>query len=245
MRTVVCSDGLVVTYCEAEEKYVDAIAGSDYVIARCASFEETSQRITSQGFSFLNRAIGMKYALKKENDLHNHYGAEIQYAITDKWDVDELFFIAKNYFQNDSRFALDHFGDTHRKDELLRNYIEYLLNEKTEQTPYLCTISKRGGQNRVTLMFKGNECMGFNIWSYNLESHETRIVLGAIHPKFKNSGAAYFLYKKTLGFMYEQGGKYLYEWIASNNIDSLNLHNKLFNGQFKYCGYMDSWMWRK
>ena len=244
MRTVECSDGLIVAYCEIEDNYAEAITCCDYVIAKCACFEDASQNMPLKDFSFLNRAIGMKYALKKENDLQNHYGSGVEYIISDNWDVDELFSIAKNYFQKDSRFAFDHFGDTPRKDELLKNYIEYLLYAQTPQT-HISYAIKGSRQHKVTLMFKSNECVGFNIWSNNLESRETRIVLSAVHPKIKNSGAAYFLYKRTLAFMYEQGGKYLYEWIASNNIDSLNLHNKLFDGKFKYCGYIDSWMWKK
>ncbi|WP_022760721.1 GNAT family N-acetyltransferase [Butyrivibrio sp. AD3002] len=253
MRTVKCTDGTVVTYCDYVDDYINAMKFSDYIVVSQIMdvCYEDRVKLQKQGFVFADRAINMQFRLPNDIDVDisdKQKNSAYSFDVSTDWDVNVVLNIVENYFENDSRFSVGVTNET-RKKELIRNYLEYLLFCNTlsqlPPAPDNLTDGKNTsvGKYFATLMHNGSECIGVNIWLSSQEG--ARIMLGAVHPSYLNRGVSIFLYKHTLQAMRNVGINRISEWVYSSNVNSLNLHSLLFQSGYKYGKCRDVWIWSK
>ena len=227
MDTVTTGDGKIVTYCTDVSEVKPAMEISDFIVlsGECSGLEEMGFVHADCSVNMLCRIAVPENGEKAEDDKKRD-SAKNRFSLWKDWDPEDIFEIAKEHFDNDFRFALD--DDKDRKCELIRHYIEKL---------------KREGAF-ASLLYRDEELAGFNLWKRD-EKGQGRIYLSAVKSGIKNVGIAVFLYEFTLKAMAEEGIKQISEWVSVRNLPSLNLHNKLFGGNYKFNGYSDKWIWRK
>ena len=236
-RSVIeCRDGFKVRYeywdekeCHVkpdiwEEKLTSLTNDCDAVILNIRGniAGEKKSGLTHAGFIPVGHSINMVYRIRQKNGVSSH---RFSFTFAESWSIDEVFEVARWHFSNDSRFCIDGGREECHKNELLYEYIKML---------------RRGGYE-AELMHRDGVLQGFNLWRRE-DSESARIHLGAIHPKLKGIGIAFYLYDSTLQDMRSKGIKVLSEWVSTSNLESLNLHNKLFGGNFKYTGSSDTWL---
>ncbi len=229
MDTVTTGDGKIVTYCTGVSEVKPAMETSDFIIlsGEGSGSLESNADLREMGFVHADCSVNMlcRIAVLEEGDKKRD-GSKNRFSLSKDWDPKDIFEIAKEHFDKDFRFAVD--DDKNRKCELIRHYIEKLKREEAF----------------ASLLFKDEELSGFNLWKKD-EKGQGRIYLSAVKSVIKNVGIAVFLYEFTLKAMAEEGIKQISEWVSVRNLPSLNLHNKLFGGNYKFNGYSDKWIWRK
>lgn len=234
MDTVTTGDGKIVTYCTHVSEIKPAMDMSDFVIlsGEGAGSLENGISLEEMGFVHADCSVNMLCRIvvpedrETAEDEKNRDGSKNRFLLSKDWDPEDIFNIAKEHFDNDFRFALD--DDKGRKCELIRYYIGKLKKEGAF----------------ASLLYRNKELAGFNLWKRD-ENGLGRIYLSAVKSGIKNVGIAVFLYEFTLKAMAEEGIKQISEWVSVRNLPSLNLHNKLFGGNYKFNGYSDKWIWKK
>lgn len=171
-------------------------------------------KLLQSGWYFADRILYTAISLTKwEMRMPTESRGKYHYAVTDDWDVEEIYHIASGFFQKECRFAMDR----EKADETLKNRLLAQYLRQRREDGYLATCC-----------YAGCELVGFNLW--RLLEGKGRIVLGAVQKNYQQTGLAVYLYGRTIRAMREGGADTLADRISTANMASLNLHTRLAQG---------------
>lgn len=180
-----------------------------------------------RGYILSDRGFEISIALKNFKSMIRP-GKRFSVALTDDWESEEIYNIAKGSFSTDRRFALDLLQkDTELKNELLYDYIREL---------------KKQGVH-ATCLYRDEDLEGFNLWG--MDNDAGRIMLGGVSSRYQNTGVALSLYSGTMEAIRSQApsnSAVVCDEIGSSNTASLNLHAMLARfagGEFRFGNCTD------
>lgn len=193
------------------DDFPDSAAEEEDYISVIVSAEDTyaAYELHRRGFRFMSRSLSLEIPLKNFRSAINP-GKKFDMSVLNDWHPEEIYSIAKETFDRDSRFALDIRGeDTDLKNELLHGFI---FEQKRQGT-------------MATLLYREGQLVGFNLWS--ICDGTGRILLGAVSEKYRNTGIAMPLYSCTMNAMKEREADTLRDIVSTSNMASLNLHARI------------------
>lgn len=218
MERIILQNGQIAAY------YVDELpaenAKEDYISVELATGDrENALTLAQRGFLFADRRVVMEMPLKNFHPMLKA-GKRFSLSVTDRWEEEEIFRVARESFERDPRFALDPRNEA----AALKNELLYHFISSQKQQGLAATCLRREGQLE-----------GFNLWQ--LQDGVGCIRLGAMSAQYQGTGVAMALYSHTLNAMREDGALLLRDLIMASNTSSLNLHAVLVRcagGEFHF-----------
>lgn len=206
MNRVTLNNGKCVGYYYKED-LDNRLPEEDYAVLSIPSNESKYiSGLLNDHFLFADRTLGMEMIMSNW-EMNLNPGKKLSFVVSDDWDPEEIFSIAKGRFNNDCRFAVS----SDMQDEEVKNELLHLF-----------IIAMKEKRSMSTRCYKEGKITGFNLWS--LEESVGRIFLGGVSDEYEGTGTGIYLYAQTIQSMKDNAVKIFLDYVSTSNLPSINLH---------------------